>query len=40
MYEEGYEPKPMLTQGMEDAILIVGNLSPPCLKHEFLPDPQ
>ena len=25
----------MLTQGMEDAILIISNLSPPCLKPEF-----
>ena len=35
LYEEGYELKPVLTQEMEDAILIVSNLSPPCLKHEF-----
>ena len=35
LYEEGYEPEAVLTQGMEDAILIVSNLSPPCLKHGF-----
>ena len=35
LYEEGYEPKPVLTQEMEDAIFIVSNLSSPCLQHEF-----
>ena len=35
LYKEGYEPKPVLTQGMEDAISIISNLSPPCLKHWF-----
>ena len=35
MYEEGYDPEPVLTQGTEDAISLVSNLSPPCLKHEF-----
>ena len=35
LYEEGYEPKPVLTQGMEDTILIISSLSPPCPHHEF-----
>ena len=35
LYEEGYELEPVLTQGMEDAISIISNLFPPCLKHEF-----
>ena len=35
LYEEGYEPEPVLTQRREDAISIISNLSPPCLKHEF-----
>ena len=39
LYEEGYKPKPVLTQGMEDAISIVSNLTPSCLKQEF-PYPQ
>ena len=35
LYEEDYEPGPVLTQGMEDAISIISNLSPSCLKHEL-----
>ena len=35
LYNEAYEPKPLLTQGMEDAILIISNLSPPCPQHAF-----
>ena len=35
-YREGHKPDPVLTHGMEDAISIVSNISPPCLKHEFL----
>ena len=35
LYEEGYEALPVLTQGTEDALLIVSNLSPPCLQHKF-----
>ena len=33
--EEDYEPEPVLTQGMEDAISIISNLSSPCLKCDF-----
>ena len=40
LYEEVYEQKPLLTQGMEDAISIISNLSPPCLQYEFLLSPQ
>ena len=35
LYKEGYKPKSVLPQGMEDAISIISNLSSPCLKHEF-----
>ena len=36
LYEEGYELKPVLTQGMEDAILVVSNLSLPAYSMSFL----
>ena len=39
-YDEGYEPKPVLTQGMEDTTSIISNLSPPFLQLEFLLPPQ
>ena len=35
LYKEGYELEPVLTQGTEDVISIISNLSPPYLKHEF-----
>ena len=35
LYEEHYEPEPVLPQVMEDAISIISNLYPPCLKCEF-----
>ena len=35
LYKEDYEPEPVLTRGMEDAISIISNLSPPCLKHKL-----
>ena len=35
MYKEGYEPSPVFTQGTEDAIAIVSNLSPFIIQHEF-----
>ena len=35
LYKEGHEPEPVLTHGTEDSILIISNLFPPCLKHEF-----
>ena len=35
LYEEGYKPKPVLTQGTEDTILIISSLSPPHLQHAF-----
>ena len=34
LYEEGYEPKPVLTQETEEAILVVSTFSP-CLEHKF-----
>ena len=34
-YEEDYELDPVLTQGMEDAISIISNLSHPCLNYEL-----
>ena len=40
LYVEGYEPKPVLTEGTEYALSIVSNLSPTCLQHEFLLPPQ
>ena len=33
--ERAPKPEPVLTCGTEDAILIVSNLCPPCLKHGF-----
>ena len=35
LYKEDYEPEPVLTQGMEDAISVLSNLPPPCLKNDF-----
>ena len=35
LYEEGYEPGPVFTQRMEDAILIVSTLSPFYMQHEL-----
>ena len=33
LYKEDYEPEPVLTHRTEDAISVVSDLSPPCLKH-------
>ena len=35
LHEEDYEPSPVFTQRMEDAILIVSYLSPFYVQHEF-----
>ena len=40
LYEENFCPQPMLTQGMEDAIVLVSSLSPSCLKQYFLAPQQ
>ena len=40
LYKEGYEPKPVLTWETEHVILIVSNLSPPCLQHMYLLPPK
>ena len=34
LYVEGYKPKTVLTQGMEDVISIISNLLSPCLQCE------
>ena len=39
LYEEDFCPEPVLTQGTEDAIAFVSNLTPSCLKHELLLSP-
>ena len=40
LYEEGYKPRPVLTQGTEAAILIVSDLSPPYVKHWVFTTPN
>ena len=36
LYEEYFHLQPVLTWGMEDGIVLVSNLPPSCLKHDFL----
>ena len=40
LYEEGNEPRAVLTQRTEDTILIVSSLSPPYVQHKFLLPPK